>query len=227
MPVSMQEATSESPSRSWAGSKPEASRLTRRNARRRVPYLVLGVLLVAVCSTAAVFTVLRVGDREPVLVLARDVSVGEVLTAQDLRQVPVSADSGMDLVSAEQARSVLGKPVAYSLPAGTALSRAVLGQPQIPPPGQGRVAVAVQPGRFPPKLAAGTTVSVVVTPTDDSGSQESASAGPWSAAVVDVVPPEHGRNTVVSLRLPVAGARAIAAVPADRLSLVTIPAGGQ
>lgn len=230
MSVSTHESTQESPSpsRAWAGTKSGSSRLTRRSGRRRrVPYLVLGVLLVVVCAAGAVLTVLRVGDRAPVLVLAHPVSVGHVLTARDLRQVPVSADSGMDFVPASQASSVLGQPVAYSLPQGTALSRAVLGKPRTPPPGQGLVAVAVQPGRFPPKLAAGTHVSVVVVPEDGTGTRASSSAGPWSATVVHVSPQANGQTTVVSLQLPSTSARRVAATPPGQLSLVAMPVGGQ
>ena len=229
--ASTQESDPETPtpSRSWAGRKSGGpSRLVRRSGRRRrVPYLLLGVLLVVLCAAGAIVTVLRVGEREPALVLARDVSVGHVLTARDLRKVPVSTESGLNIVPAGQARSVLGKPIAYSLPAGTALSRTVLGKPQVPPNDRGLVAVALQPGRFPPRLAAGTHVSVVVTSEDDTGTRASSSAGPWSAAVVHVAPQANGHTTVVSLQLPTASARRVAAIPPGQLSLIAMPAGGQ
>lgn len=135
-PTSMHGTAQGSPaaSRSWASRKPAApSRISSGGGRRRrVPYLVLGVLLVVVCATGYVITVLQVGDRESVPTLARPVNVGHVL-AQDLRQVPMSADSGTNAAPASQASSVLGQPVAYSLPAGTLPSRSTLGNPQIPP----------------------------------------------------------------------------------------------
>ncbi len=236
IPTSTGESTQgpHAPSRSWAGRKPgEPSRIAGGNGRRRrVPYLVLGVLLVVVCAAGAVITVLQVGQREPMLSLARPVSVGHVLTPQDLRQVPLSADSGTDVIPANQAQSVVGQPVAFSLPAGTLLSRSALGQPQVPPPGQGVVAVAVKPGQFPPDVAAGTTVSVIVVPgngtsTGTGSASSTASGGPWSAVVTSVSPQGSDQSTVVSLQLPTASARQVAAIPSGQLSLVAVPAGGQ
>lgn len=219
------------PSRSWVGRKPgEPARIARGTGRCRVPYLVLGVLLVLICVAGAVITVLQVGNREPMLSLARPVHVGDVLTPQDLRQVPLSSDSGTDLVPASQAATVLGRPVAYSLPAGTLLPRSAFGRPQVPPTGQATVAVAAKPGQFPPDLAPGTTVSVIVVPgsgSSTSSTQSPASGGPWSAVVTSVGAPSSDQSTVVSLQLPVASARQVAAVPPGQLSLVAVPAGGQ
>src|SRR5205085_2491400 len=159
--VSTQDSLSVPPA--WAakpGAKPRFSGVGGR--RRRVPYFVIGALLVVVCAAGTVVAVMQVGHRVPMLALARPVTVGHVLTAQDVRQVPLSEDSGVGLIPASQTASVLGQPVAYFLPAGTLLNRADFGQPQVPPPGQAVVAVAVKPGQFPPTLAAGTTVSVIV-----------------------------------------------------------------
>lgn len=219
------------PSRSWAGRKPgESARITPGTGRRRVPYLVLGVLLVVICVSGAVITVLQVGNRELMLALARPVHVGDLLTPQDLRQVPLSPDSGADLVPASQAATVLGHPVGYSLPAGTLLPRSALGRPQVPPAGQAIVAVAAKPGQFPPDLAPGTRVWVIVVPGSQSSTSTTPSpdfGGPWSAVVTSVAAPGSDQSTVVSLQLPVTSARQVAAVPSGQLSLVAVPAGGQ
>ncbi|GAA5121031.1 hypothetical protein GCM10025762_41050 [Haloechinothrix salitolerans] len=193
-----------------------------------MPYLVLGVLLVVGCTAGSVIIVLQAGDREPMLALARPVTVGDVVTPQDLRQVPLSADPGTDVIPASQAQSVLGQPVAYSLPAGTLLSRSALGRPQVPPPGQGVVALAVEAGQAPPNLAPGTTVTVIVTPgTGASASTSSGvSGGPWQASVVSVAPQANDQTTVVSVQLPTASAEEVAAIPPGQLALVAVAAGG-
>lgn len=228
--MSASTSTHESASRSWAGRTPgTTSRIAGGTGRRRrVPYLVVGVLLVVVCAAGAVIAVLLAGEREPMLTLARPVTVGHVLTPQDLRQVPLSADSGTDLIPASQASSVIGQPFAYALPAGTLLSRSALGHPEIPPPGQGVVAVAVKAGQAPPDLASGTRVSVIVTPGNSSstGSTSAAPGGPWQATVVRVVPQANDQSTVVALQLPTASAQQVAAIPTGQLSLVAVPAGG-
>lgn len=216
--------------RSWAGRTPGTPpRIASGTAlRRRLPYLVLGVLLIVVCATGSVITVLQASDRQPMLALARPVTVGDVLTPQDLRQVPLSADPGTDVIPASQASSVLGNPVAYSLPAGTLLSRSALGSPQVPPAGHGVVAVAVEAGQAPPDLAPGTTVSIVVNPGSGLSSTTGSvtSGGPWQASVVSVTPQVNDQTTVVSVQLPTASAEQVAAMPPGQLSLVAVPAGG-
>lgn len=218
----------QSPSRSWAGRRPADTSRLAHGPRRRVPYLVLGVLLVVICVAGSVITVLQVGKREPVLSLAHPVQVGQVLAPSDLREVTVSADAGSDLVLASQSSSVLGRPMAYALPAGTFLSRSALGRPQVPAAGQAIVAVAAKPGQMPPQLSRGTSVSVVVSPgSQGSGSSQGVvSGGPWPAVVVGVEAAGSDQSTVVSLQLPAASARQVASVPPGELSLVAVAAGG-
>lgn len=183
--------------------------------------------MVVVCAAGAVLTVMQVGHRVPVLVLAGPVSVGQVLTAQDLRQVLLSADIDTGVIPASQEQSVLGQAVSFSLPGGSLLSRGDLGQPHVPAAGQAVVAVGVKPGQFPPDLAAGMTVSVIVVPSSGTGTSPVASGGPWSAVVTGVSAQTNDDSTVVSLQLPIASARHIAAMPTGQLSLMVVPAGGQ
>lgn len=192
----------------------------------RVSYLVVGVLLVVAGAAGVLITVAQVRQRDPVLVLARPVVVGQVLAPGDLRAVEVSADPGVDVVVADRTREVVGRPVGYSLPAGTLLSRAVLGAPQTPPPGQGVAAVAAEPGQFPPQLTAGTTVSIIQnTGTGAGASTGSVSGGPWTAVVTGIAPTAGDQVAVISLQLPAQDARQVAAIPSGRLSIVTEAAG--
>lgn len=220
------EARAEASTRSWVGGKPGvSSRISARaGRRRRIPYLAIGALLVVVCAMAAVVLVLRTADREPVLALAGPVSVGHVLTAQDLRQVPVGRVIGGDVVPASEIDTIIGRPLAYALPRGALLPRSALGSPQVPPDGQALVAVAVKPGQFPPELAAGTRVAVVVVP-DDAASTGSA-ARTWNAVVSSVRAGADGQETVVSLQLPEASAKQVAAVPPGQMAIVALPRGG-
>ncbi len=215
-------------SRGWVGRTPVSRSRVTGSGRRRVPYLVVGVLLVVVCTAGVVIMVAQVGGRTPVLALARPVGVGHVLAAGDLRQVNVSADPGTDVLPARQVRAVLGQPVAYALPAGTLLSRAALGAPQNPPAGQGVVAVAARPGQFPPELAPGTTVSIIHIPAAGSTSMVAGPipGGPWTAMVSGVVGAAGDQTTVISLQLGAVGARQVAAIPTGQLSIVALPAGG-
>jgi hypothetical protein len=193
-----------------------------------VPHLLLGVLLVAVCAAGGVFAGMQLGDRESVIALARAVAVGQLLEAQDLKQVSMAADSGMDVLPASAVSTVVGQPVAFSLPVGSLVTRSVLGGPRIPAPGKGIAAVGLKPGQFPPDLSPGTAVAVLATP-----GQSPAAGTPvgqtlsWTAVVAGVAARETEQITVVSLQLAESDARALASAPAGQLSLVAIAGGGR
>ncbi len=200
--------------------------------RRRVPYLLVGVVLVVGCAAAGLLVGTRAGSRTPVLVLARPVVVGQVLSAADLREARIAADD-LDTIAAGARGSVVGRPVAYSLPAGTVLSRAAVGAAQVPPPGRAIGAVALRAGQFPTGLSVGSRVVVVVAPassavstapSDDTGVRTS---GGWEATVVAVSTSAGDQTTVVSLQLAEDDARALAAAPSGQVSVVTVNAAAR
>ncbi len=207
---------------------PPATRLTGARRRRRVPYLLLGVVLVVGCAAAGLLAGARVGSRTPVLVLARPVTVGQVLAAADVREVRIAAD-GVDTVPAGERDRVLGRPVAYSLPAGTVLTRAAVGAAQVPPPGSAIAAVSLKAGQFPTGLSAGSRVTVVVAPATSAASTASsgAAASSWEATVVAVAARDNDQTTVLSLQLTEEDARALAAAPAGQIGVVTVNGAGR
>lgn len=216
--------------RTWSGrgGKPGASRLTSAARRRKVPYLVLGVLLVLACAAAGVVVGSSLGDREQVLVLARQVTVGQVLSTQDIRQTSVSAGNDLGAIAAGELATVVGQLVAFSLPAGSLLTRAALGAPQVPPSGQAVVAVAVKPGQFPPNLSEGARVAVIVTPSANATGGAAPSAPlSWSATVTDVQTKPNDQNSVVALLMSEQDARGLASVPAGQINLVAVREGGR
>ncbi|WP_246842905.1 SAF domain-containing protein [Allokutzneria sp. NRRL B-24872] len=197
--------------------------------RRSVPHLVLGVLLVLGCATGFLVVSLTADTRRLVLAWARPVSVGQVVTPQDLRQVSMSVDPGVSFVDARDASSVVGKSVSASLPAGALLTAESV-RPAVVPAGQAIVAVAVKAGQVPVEVAAGAQVSVVRVPgrtdvAETSPATPEASAV-WPAVVVSVTSSPQEQGTVVSVQLGRAAARQVAAVPAGQVAIVLL-AGGE
>ncbi|MCO1575874.1 SAF domain-containing protein [Crossiella sp. SN42] len=203
------------------------SRLRGKTRRHRLPHLVLGILLVVACTAGGVVAATRLGARETVLALARPVQVGHVLTEHDLQQVDVGAEPGHPLLAASDTSTVLGQPVAFTLPAGTWLTRALLGTPRVPPHGTAIAAIALKPGQFPPELTTGATVLVLATAPQGQGATATAPSASWSAVVGGVAVRESEQTTVVSLHLAEADARAVAAVPAGQLAVVAVAGGGR
>jgi hypothetical protein len=120
--------------------------------------------------------------------------------------------------------------MATSLGAGALLTPDALGGAAIPAAGRAVVAVGVKPGQFPPELAAGTPVTVVVTASTATGTSTAGQGqGPgtsWTATVVGVAPAGTDQTSVVSLDLDTTGASQLAQVPAGQLALVMQPVGG-
>ncbi|QNP74975.1 flagellar biosynthesis protein FlgA [Streptomyces roseirectus] len=214
------------PGRSPVAGRKQPLRLAGVSRRRQLPYLLLGVLLVVGCSAGGVVVAAQVGEQEGVLVLARPVSVGQVLSDREVREVGLSAGRGLDLIPAGSRSAAVGRPVAYTLPAGTLLTRDVLGPARVPPTGQAVVAVGVKAGRFPPGVQPGNRVTVVATPDTESGTSQ-AGVSAWEATVTGVHADAADQSAVLSLLMAEADARLVAALPDGRISVVTVPGVGR
>jgi len=198
---------------------PDTGSRLHLDRRRSVPHLLVGALLVLACAAGVVLWSLAAGQRQRVLAVARPVPVGHVLSTADLREVSIAADPGVSTVAASQAPAVVGRMMATSLPAGSLLNPEVLGAALVPAPGQAITALALKAGAFPPELAPGARVAVVLVPSLLSAA--------WQATVISVTGRADEQTTVISLQLAEAAARQVAAVPAGQLSVVMLPGGDQ
>ena len=202
------------------------SRLSVVARRRKLPYLVIGVLLVLGCTTGSVLLSSRLGQRETVLALARPVSVGQELKGSDLREVRVAHGSGLGVLPAASRATVEGRPLAYSLPGDTLLTESVLGPARVPATGQARVAVGLKAGQVPAGVGLGNHVSAVVVPESD-GTTMRASARSWPAVVADVRSAQDEQLTVVTLELAEDDARQLAAADEGTVRIVVVHGGGE
>lgn len=198
--------------------------------RRSVPHLLLGVVLVLSCAAGFAWVTATSGERVAVLALARPVSIGQVLEAQDLREVTLTVDAEVSAIPVSRVSTVVGQTMATSLPAGSLLSFEVLGTGPVPTRGRAVAALALKEGQFPPEISPGAEVSVVFVSNlsaEVGGSQPSmGDLAEWPATVISVSVPPNGQATIVSVELEEAAAREVAAVPPGQLSVVLLPAGG-
>lgn len=193
-------------------------------ARRSVPHLLLGLVLVSSCTAGAVFWSLNVGDRRPALALARAVTIGQTIQADDLREVSVALE-GVDAIPAGDAPSIVGQAAAVSLPAGVLLARGMLGTTRVPTGDHAVAALAVKPGQAPPDIGAGAHV-LVVRAADPDSAPATTSGSTWPGVVVAATAQANDGGLVVSVELTDTDARSVAAAPAGRLSVVLV-AGGE
>ena len=103
---------------------PVAAPLRAPRPRRRPGLLALGVALVAVGALAAAWLVSTSSARVAVLVAARDVPYGTVLTDADLSTVEVAGTGGVAVIPAGERDRVVGRVAATPLvPATSTLDR--------------------------------------------------------------------------------------------------------
>lgn len=211
----------------WTGRRDDQkpARVRGVSRRRSLPYLLLGVLLVLGCATGGVVVATQLGHREAVLVLARPVTVGQELSAQDVREVSISVDSSLAVIPARSRSEVQGRAFAYSLPAGALLTRHILGDARIPPPGQAVAAVGLKVGQYPSDLQAGSRVTVVAAASDTSTGSTASRSSAWDATVTGVHSSANDQVAAVSLQMARDDARQLATAPAGQISVVVVHGG--
>src|SRR5262249_10834907 len=156
---------------------------------RQVPWIVLGVFLVVGFALMFAVVSLRANETTRVLALSRSVSAGHVLRASDLQEVGISAGPDLTSLPATSEASVVGRPVAVPLAAGTLLTPSALGAPRSLNPGDAVVGLALKPGQYPPGLSAGDHVRVVDTSaasTSSSGTNARSPTTPAAGVVLSV-----------------------------------------
>jgi hypothetical protein len=197
-----------------------------RSRRRSWVLAVIGVLVVTVCALIFAAGWAQAGNRKPVLAVVQNLAAGQPLTAADLQVVRVSASGPVTLLPAAAETSVLGRPAAGPLPAGTLLTPGDLG-PAAPAAGQDDLGVAVKAGQYPPDLSAGQTVDVLETPAASSAGTSSAALPAGQAVVLGVDVDATSGTTVVELELSQNAVPQVAAAAATgQIALATIRAGG-
>jgi hypothetical protein len=186
--------------------------------RRHGVRLLVAMLLVAAGAVVAAWLVASADPRSLVLVTARPVAAGAVVSAGDVRAARVAVDESLHPIRAAQRGEVVGQVAALPLPADALITPQMLGVSRWPPAGEALVAVPVKQGQYPPSVQPGSAVEMVFAAGPNSGSGPS--TGTASAAApqeVDgvVVSVSAGAardgSAVVELELPVDGARQIAA----------------
>jgi hypothetical protein len=166
------------------GELPISDSPARSRARNR-PALVAGILLVLLGALGGWALVGSAGDRSDILAVARDVPIGAVLQASDLRVVALSDSPGLSPVPASEVDSIVGQRAAVSLTAGTVLTRAqVTGAPTLED-GRDLVALEVARGMGPVSaLDIGDTVAAV--PVSAQGQEPAVAERPITGTVAEI-----------------------------------------
>lgn len=202
--------------------QPLKLRIAPEGRRRHTPWVVAGVLVVAVCAFAFGQLYLRTTGLRPVLAMADNVAAGQVLQASDLRIIDGAADDGIALVPDSAESSIVGQPATHDLIAGSLVTRGDVGLAPNLAPGESIVAIACKPGQYPPALAPGDSVTVIDT-GGGNGALQGSAAPAVTATVVAVTLPQgpDANGAIVSVRLPSYDAASVASsATAGEIALV-------
>lgn len=142
--------------------------------RRRMPELILGILLIAGCALAAVLLALSGRSRTDVVALDSDLVRGDVIEASDLTTAQVGTDGDVAYVPAADVDLLVGKVALTDLEAGVLVTSDMLGDPvEVAGDGDGLVGVVLSASELPTlNPAAGDVVNVMVSPQGETGPGE-------------------------------------------------------
>jgi hypothetical protein len=208
------------------GARPVPTLAPGGRRQRRWSLALVAVLVTLGSALAFVVLWLNAGGREPVLALRDDVAAGQVIEADDLAVVRVSADGGVTLVSSSARDDVVGRPAAVNLVAGTLLVPDVVGTPSGLDAGTASIAIPVDTTLLPHELEAGDHVRIYRTAA--AGQAEVAPPQTIGTGVVLAVQDEEeaASDVRVSVTVDESAVPAIAsAVQADQIYIAKTAAG--
>lgn len=152
-------------------------------------------------------------DRTDVLAVARDVRVGQKITAEDLRVVALPDDPALHPIEASERDSIVGQRASARLVAGSLLTEGQLAGGGDLREGEELVAVEVKRGMAPVEaLEVNDTVRIVTA--QEEGTKPSGTEKPAeevTGRVVKVGQPDTSGNTVVQIAVPQASSSTVAA----------------
>ena len=124
-------------------------RFVSRSAAVRIPELAVGSFIVAASIAGAFLWQRSVESGTAVLVTARDVLRGEVLTESDVSRIVLTTTGDIALIRASAATQVVGARVTADLRRGTPLTPDLLASTRVIGPLEGLVGFTITPAGAP------------------------------------------------------------------------------
>ncbi len=224
-------------SRPATSTPPAPTAVVGFRARRRSPAMMaLGVALIVGGAMGGFLLYQETGERTPVLAVAKEVPVGDVIEASDLMEVSLSLDPAVKVFEADQRGEVEGKRAAVALVPGSVLAKEQVTDRELVKDGEQLVGIGLKASQLPAtRLSPGDEVQIVFTPSEGEqaagkNDANSPDAGPESVAARIVRVGAEQQTTgdrVVDVAVPAAqGARLAAQASTGDVALVVGSEGG-
>lgn len=199
-----------------------------KRRQRSIPLAITAVAVMAVCVIAFVGTQLAATDRQPVLAIARPVTAGNQVSADDLTVAQLAPDPALKSIALSQKASVVGKTAAVDLAPGSLLTDASLGPAAVVGDGEALVGVDVPSAAAPiDAIHSGDRVQIVGVDKGADGKAQGLGQALTEGRVVRVSATRGSTGSAmtssVSVIVPADKAASVAAASvAQRVALVVI-----
>lgn len=216
--------TTEAPTAPAPARVPTRPDTVQLRARRSPRLVAIGVLLAVLGGLGAGAAWSQASHATTVVVAARAVPRGQVITASDLTTATVGSLPGISTIPGDQLANLIGQQALVELPAGAMVARGSIGAPQTKA-GTAQLGLRVTAGRLPTHpIPVGATVLLVPVPT--TGNQAPVTDKPIEATVVSA--PEamsDGVSWVLDVEVPESQAVVVARLAAAEQVVVVRKAG--
>ncbi|MER7467900.1 SAF domain-containing protein [Streptomyces sp. NPDC097981] len=166
-----------------------------RQRRRRPGLIALSIALIAAGGLSGALLFTASGQRSSVLVVSRDVPVGNAITDADLAPASLALDPAVRAVPVSKKAGMVGQRAAVALKSGSLLSPGQVTSASLVKAGEQLVGVALKPSQLPAsRLSPGQKVLIVSTPDP---AQAGATAGAGKPG--DTAAPQTLAATVVAV----------------------------
>lgn len=167
-----------------------------RPRRVSLPWVTLGLLVIAGCMLAGATLANSLQQSQAVLAAAQPIQVGQAISEADLTTVELAAAQGVAVIPAADQARVVGQPAAVVMLPGMLLTPGALGQPAGMGPNEALAGVELAQGRFPPGVGAGAQVELLDTGAANAAQPSTGVDDEQTAGQARVL----GRATVVAVQ---------------------------
>lgn len=195
--------------------------------RRRPALVVAAVIVTALGCLLGAWAWSATTNTQEVLAARDTIHRGEVIEAEDVQRIRISADPALSPLPASAFDDVVGQRAALDIAAGGLLTSKSTADEPLPPQGQSIVGISLTPAQVPGMpLHGGHKVRIIVTP-GDNGEAPASSPQFTVAQVVDTHLDETTGNTVVNVLVPHSDAGLLAARAATGHVALVLDSGAE
>jgi hypothetical protein len=194
-----------------SGGRPIPAPRVVNNRRIRTGGVLLAVLLLVLGAALSALALLSATKTSGYLAVARQLQIGDQITAQDLTTVQFSGGQGLSAIPASQINSVIGRHASVPLAPGTLLAQSEMNDKTILQTGDAEVGLSIRKANLP-IVKPGDQVTLVGISTSQSLASGNVN---FPATIIDVGTPGNDGTVAIHVAVKVSDAPTVVALGAS------------